>query len=50
MNRTSCDNALLASCDRLYGRTARACAVAFGYAAVIGTIWFLCVAWRAGAL
>jgi hypothetical protein len=44
------DNALLAACDRLHGRTIRACATMLAYGAAIGCVWFLCIAWRAGAL
>lgn len=46
MNRAPHDNALLASCDRLYSRVV----VAFGTGVGIGCVWFLCVAWRAGVL
>lgn len=50
MNRVACDNALLASCDRLHGRAVRAIGVMLMCGVAIGCVWFLCVAWRAGVL
>jgi len=47
MNRAACDNALLASCDRAYGRLALLSALT---GVAVGCVWFLCVAWRAGVL
>lgn len=47
MNRAPHDNALLASCDRTYGRLALLSALT---GIGIGCVWFLCVAWRAGVL
>lgn len=49
MNRAPYDNALLASCDRFYGRAARVCAAVLVYVG-IGVVWYLCVAIPAGAL
>lgn len=47
MNRAAADNALLAACDRTYGRVALY-SLALGVA--IGCVWFLGVAYRAGVL
>ncbi|KOE23107.1 hypothetical protein AI46_26725 [Burkholderia multivorans R-20526] len=50
VTRASGDNALLASCDQLHGYVAKGSAVAFAYGVAIGCVWFLCAAYRAGAL
>jgi hypothetical protein len=49
MNRTACDNALLAACDELYGKVVRV-AGAFALFAGVGASWYLLVAMRAGAV
>ncbi|AXK61505.1 hypothetical protein CN645_30405 [Burkholderia sp. IDO3] len=50
VTRAPSDNALLASCNELHGYVAKGSAVAMACGAAIGCVWFLCVAFRAGAL
>jgi hypothetical protein len=50
VSRAQNDNALLASCEQVHGYVAKGSAVAFAYGVAIGSVWFLCVAYRAGAL
>jgi hypothetical protein len=45
MNRIECDNALLASCDRVHKGVALVAALT---GAGIGCFWYLCVAVKAG--
>ncbi|WP_213761948.1 hypothetical protein [Caballeronia sp. dw_19] len=48
MNRASCDNALLHSCDRVHAKLTKA--GAYGLFVCVGVVWFLCVAIPAGAI
>ncbi|KGC45959.1 hypothetical protein DP49_2317 [Burkholderia pseudomallei] len=50
MNRVAFDNDLLAACVRPNGRLARAVGMILAYGITIGCVWFLCAAFRAGAL
>lgn len=50
VSRAQNDNALLASCEQVHGYVAKGSAVAFAYGVAIGCVWFLCAAYRAGAL
>lgn len=50
MNRAAFDNDLLAACDRPHGRLARAFGMVLVYGITIGSVWFLCAAYRAGLL
>ncbi|MCP3721760.1 hypothetical protein M3I53_01235 [Paraburkholderia sp. CNPSo 3272] len=48
MNRAACDNALLAACDELYGKLARAAAVGL-LGVAVGVTWYVLVGLRVGA-
>lgn len=44
------DNELLAACGDLHGYFIKGCLWAFGSGLAVACIWFVCVAFRAGAL
>ncbi|MEW9586271.1 hypothetical protein [Paraburkholderia sp. DGU8] len=50
MNRTACDNDLLAACYHVHGGLIKAFGMMLVCGAAVGCVWFLCVAYRAGAL
>ncbi|WP_018435319.1 hypothetical protein [Paraburkholderia atlantica] len=50
MNRVHYDNSLLAACDNVHGKLAKAFGMMLAYGAAIGCVWYLCVAYRAGVL
>jgi hypothetical protein len=50
MNRATYDNDLLMACYHVHGRLAKAFGMMLAYGVAIGCVWFLCAAYRAGAL